>query len=173
MSNVWARIMRAMWGVQQTLPYLPLALQRTQVQSVQGVRFKAQMSLCHAWLLCNITNIMLQEFSAIWLHPVTLCYIGQWGTPTVTVSGVFGMLAGVLASMIESIGDYYAAARYVETCLLQTSHCTRPNVPLFGRRMVEGRFLSTWINQIHKLQTNFSFWKFNIIIQDFQYLNHI
>ena len=37
---------------------------------------------------------------------------GQWGLPTVTVSGVFGMLAGVLASMIESVGDYYAAARY-------------------------------------------------------------
>ncbi|XP_067937954.1 solute carrier family 23 member 2-like [Watersipora subatra] len=38
-------------------------------------------------------------------------YPGQWGRPTVTVAGVFGMLAGVLASMIESIGDYYAAAR--------------------------------------------------------------
>lgn len=31
--------------------------------------------------------------------------------PTVTVAGVFGMLAGVLASAIESIGDYYACAR--------------------------------------------------------------
>lgn len=38
-------------------------------------------------------------------------YPGQWGTPRVTVAGVFGMLAGVLASMIESVGDYYAAAR--------------------------------------------------------------
>lgn len=28
-----------------------------------------------------------------------------------TVAGVFGMLAGVLASAIESIGDYYACAR--------------------------------------------------------------
>lgn len=27
------------------------------------------------------------------------------------MAGVFGMLAGVLASMIESIGDYYACAR--------------------------------------------------------------
>ena len=36
---------------------------------------------------------------------------GQWGTPTVTVAAVFGMLAGILASMIESIGDYYACAR--------------------------------------------------------------
>ncbi|XP_065054008.1 solute carrier family 23 member 1-like isoform X2 [Rhopilema esculentum] len=38
-------------------------------------------------------------------------YPGQWGTPTLSLAGVFGMLAGVLASMIESIGDYYACAR--------------------------------------------------------------
>ena len=31
--------------------------------------------------------------------------------PTVSVAGVFGMLAGVLASMIDSIGDYFACAR--------------------------------------------------------------
>lgn len=37
--------------------------------------------------------------------------LGQWGLPTVSAAGVFGMLAGVLASMIESIGDYYACAR--------------------------------------------------------------
>ncbi|KAL4217703.1 hypothetical protein ACF0H5_022444 [Mactra antiquata] len=38
-------------------------------------------------------------------------YPGQWGTPTVSVPGVFGMLAGVLAAMLESVGDYYACAR--------------------------------------------------------------
>ncbi|XP_070564739.1 solute carrier family 23 member 1-like [Ptychodera flava] len=38
-------------------------------------------------------------------------YPVQWGIPTVSAAGVFGMLAGVLASMIESIGDYYACAR--------------------------------------------------------------
>ncbi|EDV23957.1 uncharacterized protein TRIADDRAFT_57709 [Trichoplax adhaerens] len=42
-------------------------------------------------------------------------YPFQWGIPTTSVAGVFGMLAGVLASMIESIGDYYACARLVET----------------------------------------------------------
>ena len=36
---------------------------------------------------------------------------GQWGTPTVSVAAVFGMLAGVLSSIIESVGDYYACAR--------------------------------------------------------------
>lgn len=36
---------------------------------------------------------------------------GQWGAPTVSVSSVLGMMAGVLASTMESIGDYYACAR--------------------------------------------------------------
>ena len=35
----------------------------------------------------------------------------QWGLPKVTVAGVFGMLAGIIASAIESVGDYYACAR--------------------------------------------------------------
>ena len=37
-------------------------------------------------------------------------YPGQWGRPTVSVASVFGMLAGVLAGIVESIGDYYACA---------------------------------------------------------------
>ena len=36
---------------------------------------------------------------------------GQWGVPTVSVSAALGMVAGVLASMIESVGDYFACAR--------------------------------------------------------------
>jgi uracil-xanthine permease len=42
----------------------------------------------------------------------------KWGMPdwgsTTLWAGVFGMLAGYLASMIESIGDYYACARISE-----------------------------------------------------------
>jgi nucleobase transporter 1/2 len=42
----------------------------------------------------------------------------KWGMPdfgsAVLWAGVFGMLAGYLASMIESIGDYYACARISE-----------------------------------------------------------
>merc|ERR1712198_16602 len=38
-------------------------------------------------------------------------YPFQWGLPTVSVEGVFGMMAGVFASAIESVGDYYACAR--------------------------------------------------------------
>ncbi|KAK9516996.1 hypothetical protein VZT92_024894 [Zoarces viviparus] len=38
-------------------------------------------------------------------------YPGQWGMPTVSLAGVVGILAGVIASMIESVGDYHACAR--------------------------------------------------------------
>lgn len=36
---------------------------------------------------------------------------GQWGTPTVSLAGVVGILAGMISSMIESVGDYHACAR--------------------------------------------------------------
>ena len=45
------------------------------------------------------------------LYPLNLSLSVQWGVPTVSVAGVFGMLAGVLAGLLESVGDYYAAAR--------------------------------------------------------------
>ncbi|XP_053318289.1 solute carrier family 23 member 1-like isoform X2 [Spea bombifrons] len=38
-------------------------------------------------------------------------YPGQWGLPTISFAGVFGILAGVISSMIESVGDYHACAR--------------------------------------------------------------
>ncbi|XP_072029177.1 solute carrier family 23 member 1-like [Amphiura filiformis] len=53
------------------------------------------------------TRIEVLQQSAWFRFP----YPGQWGVPTVTVAGVFGMIAGVLASVVESIGDYFACAR--------------------------------------------------------------
>ncbi|XP_063750588.1 solute carrier family 23 member 1 isoform X2 [Eleginops maclovinus] len=41
----------------------------------------------------------------------TVCLIGQWGLPVVTVAGVLGMLSAIMAGIVESIGDYYACAR--------------------------------------------------------------
>ena len=38
-------------------------------------------------------------------------YPFQWGLPSFAASAIVGMLAGYLASMVESIGDYYACAR--------------------------------------------------------------
>ncbi|XP_067906838.1 xan_ur_permease domain-containing protein isoform X2 [Heterodontus francisci] len=42
-------------------------------------------------------------------------YPGQWGLPTVSLAGIFGILAGVISSMIESVGDYHACARLCGT----------------------------------------------------------
>lgn len=53
------------------------------------------------------TNIYVMREAKWFRFP----YPGQWGVPTVSVAGVFGMLAGVLAAMLESVGDYYACAR--------------------------------------------------------------
>ena len=58
-------------------------------------------------------NINLRE-NDIGVHSLKLsklCFLGQWGTPTVSFSGVLGIMAGMLASIIDSIGDYYACAR--------------------------------------------------------------
>ncbi|WP_049923861.1 uracil-xanthine permease family protein [Halopiger djelfimassiliensis] len=43
-------------------------------------------------------------------RPLLPIYPLQWGTPEVTTAFVVGMFAGVLASIVESIGDYYAVA---------------------------------------------------------------
>ncbi|XP_050684339.1 solute carrier family 23 member 2 [Leptidea sinapis] len=45
---------------------------------------------------------------APWLR---IPYPGQWGVPTVSVAGVLGMLAGVLACTVESISYYPTTAR--------------------------------------------------------------
>ncbi|XP_067339090.1 solute carrier family 23 member 1-like isoform X2 [Channa argus] len=41
----------------------------------------------------------------------TFPYPGQWGMPTVNLAGVIGILAGIICSMAESVGDYHACAR--------------------------------------------------------------
>jgi len=47
------------------------------------------------------------------VHPI---YPLQWGMPSVTPAFVIGMLAGVAASIVESIGDYHAVARLRNGC---------------------------------------------------------
>ena len=42
---------------------------------------------------------------------VRIPYPFQWGAPVFGVAATIGMLAGYLASMVESVGDYYACAR--------------------------------------------------------------
>ncbi|XP_076612790.1 solute carrier family 23 member 1-like [Chaetodon auriga] len=41
----------------------------------------------------------------------TFPYPGQWGMPAVSLAGVFGIMAGIICSMAESVGDYHACAK--------------------------------------------------------------
>lgn len=59
--------------------------------------------------------------------------LGQWGSPTFSAAAVFGMLAGVIAGAIESVGDYYACAQFCRKIffsvlmriLISTLYCNR------------------------------------------------
>ncbi len=44
-------------------------------------------------------------------RPLLPIYPFQWGTPTFEAAFVVGMFAGVVASIVESVGDYHAVAR--------------------------------------------------------------
>jgi len=39
--------------------------------------------------------------------------IVQWGLPTFSFTGFVSMTSGILVSIVESVGDYYACARLV------------------------------------------------------------
>nr|XP_004542218.2 solute carrier family 23 member 1 [Maylandia zebra] len=41
----------------------------------------------------------------------TFTYPGKWGLPTASLAGVVGIIAGIICSMAESVGDYHACAR--------------------------------------------------------------
>ncbi|NXI22547.1 S23A1 protein, partial [Sterrhoptilus dennistouni] len=90
--------------------------------------FPVLLGLSLSWLLCYVLTVtgVLPAAPAAYGHLARtdirgnvlaqapwfrLPYPGQWGTPTVSVAGIFGILAGVISSMLESVGDYYACAR--------------------------------------------------------------
>ena len=54
---------------------------------------------------------VVQLSNIITLYVVKCFFTVQWGWPTCSLAGVFGMLSGVIAGIIESVGDYYACAR--------------------------------------------------------------
>nr|XP_010981456.2 solute carrier family 23 member 1-like isoform X2 [Camelus dromedarius] len=92
--------------------------------------FPVLMGLCISWLLCfvlTVTNALPSVPTAYGYLARTdtkgnvlnqapwfrLPYPGQWGRPTISLAGVFGIIAGVISSVVESVGDYYACARLV------------------------------------------------------------
>uniref|UniRef100_UPI0035901EB7 solute carrier family 23 member 1-like n=1 Tax=Myxine glutinosa TaxID=7769 RepID=UPI0035901EB7 len=90
--------------------------------------FPIVIAILTAWLFCfvlTILNIFPSDPKQYGFHARTdargevlskapwfrMPYPCQWGVPTVSVAGVVGMLSAMLASIVESIGDYYACAR--------------------------------------------------------------
>ncbi|XP_061270775.1 solute carrier family 23 member 1-like isoform X1 [Bos javanicus] len=92
--------------------------------------FPVLLGLCISWLLCFVLTVT----DALPSAPTAYGYLartdtkgsvlsqapwfrfpypGQWGFPTVSLAGVFGIIAGVISSVVESIGDYHACARLV------------------------------------------------------------
>ncbi|XP_044802829.1 solute carrier family 23 member 2 isoform X3 [Bubalus bubalis] len=92
--------------------------------------FPVLLGLCISWLLCFVLTVS----DALPSAPTAYGYLartdtkgnvlsqapwfrfpypGQWGLPTVSLAGVFGIIAAVISSMVESIGDYHACARLV------------------------------------------------------------
>ncbi|XP_075413850.1 solute carrier family 23 member 1-like [Tenrec ecaudatus] len=92
--------------------------------------FPVLLALCMAWLTCfalTVTEVLPADPTAYghgartdtkgdvlsqapWFR---VPYPGQWGLPTISLAGVFGIIAGVISSMVESVGDYHACARLV------------------------------------------------------------
>ena len=93
--------------------------------------FPLLLSIVIAWVVCligTLTGIIAEGNAAnlksglsfiqaapwFWLKPAIPF---KWGFPSfnaITVAGAFGMIAGYISSMIESVGDYYSCARIAE-----------------------------------------------------------
>ena len=83
--------------------------------------FPILLALGGAWLLAAILSVTgvfepghpgYVDASGLEAAPwINTPYPFQWGMPTFALSAIVGMLAGYLASIVESIGDYYACAR--------------------------------------------------------------
>ncbi|XP_060075015.1 solute carrier family 23 member 1-like [Ylistrum balloti] len=90
--------------------------------------FSVIISVCVMWLLCHIltvTNVFPEDETVYGYEARTdlrtdflrvapwfsFPYPGKFGLPVFNTAMFVGMIAGVLTSIIESIGDYYTCAR--------------------------------------------------------------
>ncbi|TNM95140.1 hypothetical protein fugu_017899 [Takifugu bimaculatus] len=91
-------------------------------------RFSILLGIVVSWLICYILTVsdVLPSNPAHYGHLArtdvkgnvisdaswfTFPYPGQWGMPAVSLAGVFGIMAGIICSMAESVGDYHACAK--------------------------------------------------------------
>ncbi|XP_061185627.1 solute carrier family 23 member 1-like [Saccostrea echinata] len=110
--------------------------------------FPVILSIGLGWLLCFVltyTGVLTDQkdgwgytartdikSSVIWKTSwIRIPYPGQFGLPMVNIAGVCGMLAGVIASVLESVGDYYA-------CAMQTGAGRPPSHAINRGVAVEG-----------------------------------
>lgn len=79
------------------------------------------LAICTAWGVAAILSAVgvfskghpaFTSLETVYSTPwVRIPYPFQWGFPTFGAAALIGMLAGYIASIVESIGDYYACAR--------------------------------------------------------------
>ena len=92
------------------------------------------------------------SFERFTLISIVSCRVGQWGLPTVSSAGVFGMVAGVLASMMESVGDYYACARMCQVPPPPMHAVNRGNMfHLEWNKKYIMKLKSSWLSSLYKI----------------------
>ncbi|EMA61867.1 uracil-xanthine permease family protein [Halorubrum kocurii] len=109
------------WLVGLTLATIVLFSQYLGERSQIFQLFPVLLGMVVAWILAAALSVFgvvgadapgyVDLASVAAADPVHLIYPLQWGVPSVTPAFVIGMLAGVAASIVESIGDYHAVAR--------------------------------------------------------------
>ena len=82
---------------------------------LQRVLLKLHGSFSHIHVSIDLINadVTIHDvtgYDVTWWLPF---HSGQWGLPQFVASAIIGMISGALASIIESIGGYFAAARMV------------------------------------------------------------
>jgi len=109
------------WLVGLTLVTIVLFSQYFGEKSKVFQLFPVLLGIVVAWILAAALSVLgvfgadapgyVDLASVAAADPVHLIYPLQWGVPSVTPAFVIGMLAGIAASIVESIGDYHAVAR--------------------------------------------------------------
>jgi len=109
------------WLVGLTLVAIVLFSQYLGGKSKLFQLFPVLLGIVVAWVVAAVLSVLgvfgpetpgfIDLASVAAAEPVHPIYPLQWGMPRVTPAFVIGMLAGVAASIVESIGDYHAVAR--------------------------------------------------------------
>ncbi|MFD1569939.1 uracil-xanthine permease family protein [Halorubrum laminariae] len=109
------------WLVGLTLVAIVLFSQYLGGKSAIFQLFPVLLGIVVAWVIAAAASVLgivgpdapgyIDLASVVAAEPVHPIYPLQWGVPSVTPAFVIGMLAGVAASIVESIGDYHAVAR--------------------------------------------------------------